>query len=121
MDGLPLYVGMVQVYTDKTTWSPKANDTVVISVHLVLLIVSKTFCRFFTDHGHTLNSLLPVATSETSIETENSDAALKRSNLFLSAGVPFFDELPVTSLREAKEMKLKVLYAAVHKLPGSMN
>lgn len=59
---------------------------------------------------------LLVKTAATSSDAKDACAALKQSDLYLSASVPIFDELPKTSSRGASNIKLNVvLYDSIHK------
>lgn len=48
------FVGMVQVYTNKTATILKANAIVAHTGHIVLLNSDLKFCRYLIYHGHTL-------------------------------------------------------------------
>ena len=62
------FVGMFQLYTDKTATTLKANATVAHPVHVVLLNVTREFRLKLINGGHTLVGLLPVATLENDSE-----------------------------------------------------
>lgn len=75
-------------------------------------------CRFFINHVHTLFVLLPVIRFGTGADAGDIGAALKHPHIPLSASVPLSDELPSTSSKGARNMKLKVLYKAMQKILG---
>lgn len=51
---------MVQVYTDKTTSTLKANAILAYHGHVVFLNFTQMFCRLSIHHGYTFVGLLPV-------------------------------------------------------------
>lgn len=101
--------------------SVKGNATVAYPVILVLLKFLKRFCRFFFHHVHTLVAFLPVAICETSTVAEDTGDALKQSDITLSAVMALSNELPLTSSRDARDMKLKVFNESMQGVPRSLN
>lgn len=57
------FVGMVCVYTNKTTTSLKANDITANLVLVVSLNFTNSFCQFFHNHAYSFARMLPVGTS----------------------------------------------------------
>lgn len=53
------FVGLVQLYTDKTAMTRKTNAMVAYPIHAVLLNFQKDFRRILIDNGHTLVGFLP--------------------------------------------------------------
>lgn len=86
------FVGMIQVYTDKTSTTLKSNAIVRYPVHTELLNVTKEFRRYLIDHGHTLAALLPVSASQ---KEEDEEEAQKGASLG-NAPVPVIDDLAAT-------------------------
>lgn len=62
-DGNNLFFGVAQVI-EKTVASLKANGILAYSVHVVLLNLTKVFCRSLFDNGYTFAGLLPVCTTD---------------------------------------------------------
>lgn len=56
-DYSPLFAGMVQVYTNKTTTSLKGIATVAHPEHAVLVHVNLDFCLYLINHGYTFVGL----------------------------------------------------------------
>lgn len=54
------FVGLVQVCTDETAATLKANVIVACALHVMLLKFTQTFRRFFIDHRRMFVGLLPV-------------------------------------------------------------
>lgn len=63
------FVGMLQLYSDKTATTLKASATVAYPVHLVLLNFTAEYRRHLIDHGYTIVGLLPVSASESTEDT----------------------------------------------------
>lgn len=121
VDGLPSFVGMVRVRTNKMASTFNSNATVAYPAHLVLLSIFKKPRRFFIDYGHTLIALLLVDTLETRTDGKDKDAALKQLYLPLYAIESHPDELPGANSKRARDMKLKVLYRTMHKILSFLN
>lgn len=56
-------VGVVQVYTDNTVTTLKANATVAYPVHVTHLYFTKEFCWYKIYYGDIIAGLLPVSTA----------------------------------------------------------
>lgn len=62
--GTTSFVDMVQVSTDKTTTSLKANSAVAYIVHIVLLNCLRKSRRHLIDHGNKVIDFLSVSIAE---------------------------------------------------------
>lgn len=62
--GMSSFVEMLQVYTDKTTVSPKTNASVAYAAHNFLLNCSIKYCRYLIDHGYRFVGFLPIFTAK---------------------------------------------------------
>lgn len=58
------FVGMVQIYSNRTAQTLKANAIVTCQVHIVFFNFSKRYYRFLTNYRHALFVVLPVSTFE---------------------------------------------------------
>lgn len=56
------FVGLVQIYSDKTATTLKANALIAYPIHAVLLNCSLRHRRYLIDNGYTLVVFLPVGT-----------------------------------------------------------
>lgn len=70
------FLGMLQVYSDKTVTNLKAAATVAYAAHIVLLNFIKDFQMFLINRGHTIVEKLPVSVSQSAEETTDDDTAL---------------------------------------------
>lgn len=62
-----------------------------------------------------------MPTFKTYTDAEDKAASLKQLYILPSAVVSLFDELPLTSSRGNRDMKLKVFYMTMHKILESLN
>lgn len=76
------------------------------------------FCRFLIDHGQTWVGFLPVSTFDITTDVVDRDAILKQSEFYLSAAVPFTDEVHSTRSKNFRDVTRKGLYEATHKIRG---
>lgn len=110
----PSFVGMVQVYTDKTATTFKSNAIVPYPVHVVLLNFIPSFRRFLIDNGYTFAGLLPVCTS-TDEHEEREEQMVEHKIGKDRTVVPLSDALPARMIRDARTMKLQVLHDAMRR------
>lgn len=54
------FIGLVQIYTDKTVTTFKSNSLVAYPINVVFLNFKPRFRRFLIDNGYTLIGFLPV-------------------------------------------------------------
>ena len=54
------FPGFIQIFTDKTVTTMKANGMAAHAVHAVFLNASKSYRRFLIDNGHTIIGFLPT-------------------------------------------------------------
>lgn len=109
----PSFVRMVQLYTDKTVTSLKANAVVVYPVQVVSLNFTLEFCQFFIDHRLTFVKLLPI--SKTSIREEPVQLSQELSDTQIPA-ITMNDVFPRTTERSAKTVKSKLLHDFMQKI-----
>lgn len=107
------FVGVLQLYSDKTATTLKANTIVAYHVHVVLLNFVEKFYLYLFDHGYTLVGLLPISTCNTMPDHEDAGNNISAANTSTVPVVPLCDKLPLTAHKEARNSKLTVLREAM--------
>ena len=93
------FVGFLQVYSDKTATTLKANAMVAYPIHVVFLNCSASFRRFLINREYTLVGFLPVAGETTGIYENDGmeeDNFLTR-NISTEEIIPLQDTITQTS------------------------
>lgn len=115
------FVRVIQVHSHREESSFQNKITVPYRGHLVMESYLKKFGRFFTFHELTFVVLGRVSNFELRTSTEDTVPALKQSDIPLSAVVLLLEEVPSTSSRGASDMKLELIFKAVHRILGCLN
>lgn len=107
---------MIQIHSDKTATTPKENATVVYSIQIVQIILTKDFQRFLINHGNTIVVLLPVLASASSEETRDDDTPENCDEKCEKTIIPHTDELHQDAKIYEKEIMIEILYTCVERI-----
>lgn len=109
------FVGLVQLYSDKTATTLKANALVAYPIHAVLLNFSLTHRRFLIDNGYTIVGFLPVGAGGYLDDEKDSTENISDSTLGIEAHIPIplKDYIRTASHKRGREEKMGNLHGAI--------
>lgn len=110
------FVGMLQIYTDRTAATLKWSVAVAYPVQVVLLNFLKDYCRYLIDHVYTFVGLLLefAAVSDHNRDCDEPNDA--GSELASDSVIPLADKLPQTSDKIRRSVKIAFLHWAMQKI-----
>jgi len=139
------FPGFIQIFTDKTVTTMKANGMAAHAVHAVFLNASKTFRRSLIQNGHTIVGFLPTYILDVSpssflntvddvpqniilretdqdelisadLISANNNAHGKQDTDSTSEIVELLDNLTLTSTAKGRQVKIGLLYSAMKRI-----
>ena len=105
-------VGFLQIYTDKTVTTLKANALVAYPIHIVFANATVKFRRFLIDNGHTIVGFLPVEFRtfvDSWFDIDKMDV-VDELEVVNNTHVPVEDFVPHTSSSRGRVAKLETLH-----------
>lgn len=105
------FIGFIQLYSDKTAMSLKANSMLAYPIHAVLLNSTPKFRRWLIDRGQTLVGFLPVQSCVYD-DDHNADNTVEQVEEDFNT-VHLDDYISPTSKSSGRVRKLETLHSAI--------
>lgn len=107
---------MVQVYSDETATTPKANAIGAYPIDFVLLKFTIEVCQHVIDHGYALAGLLTVSNLDICKDEEESNMRSSVDLVPVVSVVPLCDETPASTTRNGRHLELQALHDAIRRI-----
>lgn len=112
-DSMPKsFIGMLQIYTDKTATTLKSQSLVGYPIHVTFLNVSVQLRRFLIDHGYTLVGFLPVGLQGAHSDRDENNFSFSDHD-HSEDHIVIDDHVPLTSSSQGRDHKMISLHKAM--------
>ena len=106
------FIGMLQIYTDKTATTLKSQSLVGYPIHVTFLNVTIQFRRFLIDHGYTLVGFLPVGFQDAQSDSDADNLTFHNESKTDDI-IDINDHVPLTSSSRGRNDKMCSLHNAM--------